>query len=158
MSLAALSARLFPTVRSQAMARVAAPSSSAFARFYGIKKYSADHEYIDVDNDIGKIGITDFAQKQLGEVVFVDFDYAVKNPAVEAGGSLGNVESVKAVSEIFSPVSGKIIEANEALTDEPQMINEDPEGDGWIVKIKLSNLKELDTLMTKEAYEKFIKE
>lgn len=117
-------------------------------------RYTRDHEWVDPTSTPWKIGITDFAQKQLGDVVFVDSTAVGKT--VEQGEEIGTIESVKAVSELFSPVSGKVVEVNAELSEEPEMINTDPHSDGWIVTIEPSDKKQLDALMTADAYEKFL--
>jgi glycine cleavage system H protein len=118
-------------------------------------RYAKSHEYVHVDGNVGVIGISEYAQKELGDVVFVEL------PAVgtqlEMGDELGSIESVKAVSELFSPVSGEIVEINEALADKPELVNTDPYGDGWMVKIKLSAPDEVDELMSPEDYDDYIK-
>lgn len=116
-------------------------------------KYSKDHEWITMDGDIGTVGVTDFAQQQLGDVVFVELPDVGAN--IAAGGDAGVVESVKAASEIYSPVSGEITEVNGALEDEPGTVNSDPTGAGWFYKIKLSDTSELDGLMDEAAYKAF---
>ncbi|ORX55155.1 glycine dehydrogenase [Hesseltinella vesiculosa] len=145
MSLAILSARI---VRSSAPLTQAA-SFSAF-RTYATKKYTAEHEWVSVEGGVGTIGITDFAQKALGDVVFVE------SPAVgdEVGKDeqIGAVESVKAASDILSPVSGEVVDVNEVLSSEPTLINSNPEDDGWIAKIKLSDEAELESLMDEATY------
>ncbi|ANM28985.1 glycine cleavage system protein H [Acidobacteria bacterium Mor1] len=118
------------------------------------RKYSKDHEWILVDGETGTVGITDFAQKELGDIVFVELPET--DQSVDKDGALGSIESVKSVSEIFLPVSGTVTEVNEALNDSPETVNSDPHGDGWYCKITLSNPAELDDLMDAEAYEKFI--
>ncbi|HXG58344.1 MAG TPA: glycine cleavage system protein GcvH [Thermoanaerobaculia bacterium] len=117
-------------------------------------RYAKSHEYIHVEGDIGTIGITDYAQKELGDVVFVELPQV--GSQLEAGDELGSIESVKAVSELFSPVSGEVVEVNEALADKPQLVNEDPYGDGWMIRIRLSDPTEVDELMTAEEYEEYI--
>jgi glycine cleavage system H protein len=117
-------------------------------------RYAKSHEYVHVEGEIGTIGITEYAQKELGDVVFVELPQV--GSQLEAGDELGSIESVKAVSELFSPVSGEVIEVNEALADKPDLINTDPWGDGWMVKIKLSQPEEADELMTAEEYEEFV--
>ena len=116
-------------------------------------KFSEDHEWISVEGDIGTVGITDFAQEQLGDVVFVEM------PAVgtelSAGDEAGVVESVKAASEIYSPVTGEVTEVNAELEDNPGTVNSDPMSDGWFFKIKLSDPGELDDLMDAAAYKAF---
>lgn len=116
--------------------------------------YSKDHEWLEVKGEKGTIGITDFAQKQLGDVVYVELPK--KGAALEFHQSLGVVESVKAVSDIYSPVSGEVLEVNEKLNDSPELVNEDPHGEGWIIRIKLKDKSELDKLMSVSEYEKFI--
>jgi len=117
--------------------------------------YSQDHEWIKVeDGQIGVVGITDFAQKQLGDVVYVELPEV--GTQLEFHQTLGVVESVKAVSDIYSPVSGEVVEVNQALNDNPELINEDPHGQGWIVKIKIKDESELQKLMSATEYEKYI--
>jgi glycine cleavage system H protein len=116
-------------------------------------RYAKSHEYIHVEGDIGTIGITEYAQKELGDVVFVELPQV--GSQLEHGDELGSIESVKAVSELFAPVSGEIVEVNEALRDKPELVNTDPYGDGWMVKIKLSDQTEVDDLMNAEEYEEY---
>ena len=116
-------------------------------------KYSKEHEWIKVEGDIGIVGVTDFAQKQLTDIVFVELPE--KGKKVEGGKQMGVIESVKSVSDIFSPVDGEVVEVNEKLKDNPDVINKDPYGEGWIVKLKIENKDELDGLMSAEDYEKF---
>src|ERR1700730_11694173 len=117
--------------------------------------YSKDHEWVRVEKDVAVIGITDHAQEQLGDVVYVELPKAGDEFA--ANESFGSVESVKAVSEIFTPVSGEIAEANETLADEPEKVNKDPYGDGWMIKIKMKSPGEVDSLLTAAEYEDFTK-
>jgi glycine cleavage system H protein len=119
-------------------------------------RFTKDHEWIKVDGSIGTVGITQFAQSQLGDIVFVEVPAAGK--AVKAGGEAAVVESVKAASEIYAPVSGTVKEGNAALPDAPETVNSDPEGAGWFFKMELSDPKELDGLMDQAAYEKFVAE
>lgn len=116
--------------------------------------YSSTHEYIRVDGNIGYIGISDYAQKALGNVVYVDMPESGDD--VAAGEDFGAVESVKAASDLIAPASGAVIEANESLIDNPRLINEDAMAN-WIIKIELSNLSELDDLMDEAAYAEFCK-
>lgn len=117
-------------------------------------RYTKEHEWVDVKGDVAAIGITDYAQSELGDVVFVE---APKVGAkIEAGKTFGTVESVKAVSDIYAPVSGEVVEANGALHDTPEKINSDPHGAGWLIKVRLSNPAELNGLMDAPAYEAFI--
>ncbi len=119
-------------------------------------RYSKEHEWIKVEGGIGIVGVTDFAQKQLTNVVFVELPE--KGKKVEAGKQMDVIESVKSVSDVFSPISGEVIEVNERLRDNPDIINKDPYGRGWIVKVKMGDMDELDDLMTAEDYEKFTAE
>ena len=117
--------------------------------------YSKDHEWVRVEGDIAVVGITDHAQEQLGDVVYVELPKAGEDFAAHE--SFGSVESVKAVSEIFTPVSGKVTEANDSLNDEPEKVNNDPYGEGWMIKIKMSSSGEIDSLLTAAEYEDFTK-
>ena len=117
-------------------------------------RYTKDHEYIRVEGDVGIVGITDFAQSQLGDVVFVELPQAGK--VVAKGAEAAVVESVKAASEVYAPVSGEVVEANGALETTPATVNEDPEGKGWFGKIKLSNKGELDALMNEADYKTYL--
>jgi glycine cleavage system H protein len=117
-------------------------------------RYAKSHEYVHVEGDVGTIGITDYAQKELGDVVFVELPQV--GTQLEAGDELGSIESVKAVSELFAPVSGEVTEVNEALADKPELVNTDPYGDGWMVKIRLSDASEVDELMAADEYEEYI--
>ena len=118
------------------------------------RKYTKEHEWIKIDGDTAIIGITDFAQGQLTDVVFVELPEVGKQ--IEQNGNLCVVESVKSVSDIFSPVSGEIVEVNKALENSPALVNNDPFEDGWIVKLKVKNETELDQLMTAEEYDKYL--
>ena len=117
--------------------------------------YSKDHEWVRVDGDVATVGITDYAQNSLGDVVYVE----LPKPGEEfaANESFGSVESVKAVSEVFSPVSGTIVEAHDTLSDDPEKVNTDPYGEGWMIRIKMSNPGEVDSLLTAAEYEDFTK-
>ena len=117
-------------------------------------RYTKQHEWTDVKGDVATIGITDYAQHELGEVVFAELPKV--GAKVEAGKSFGTVESVKAVSEIYSPVTGEVVEANSDLQSTPETINTDPHGAAWLIKIKLANPAELKDLMDAAAYEAFI--
>jgi glycine cleavage system H protein len=117
-------------------------------------RYAKSHEYVHVEGNTGTIGITDYAQKELGDVVFVELPQV--GAELEAGDELGSIESVKAVSELFVPVSGEVIEVNEALADNPALVNTDPWGDGWMVRIKLADVTEVDELMTAEEYDEYL--
>jgi glycine cleavage system H protein len=117
-------------------------------------KYAKSHEYVNVEGDIGTIGITDYAQKELGDVVFVELPQV--GAQLEANEELGSIESVKAVSELFAPVTGEVVEVNEKLADNPELVNTDPWGDGWMIKVKLSSPDDLDELMNAEEYEEYV--
>lgn len=116
--------------------------------------YTQEHEWIDVAGDVATVGITDYAQGQLGDVVFVDLPEAGR--AVTKGGEAAVVESVKAASDVYAPVSGTVTEANPALADDPGLVNSAPEADGWFFKLTLSDASELDGLMDKAAYDAFV--
>src|SRR5918999_4247321 len=117
--------------------------------------YSKDHEWVRVDGGEAIIGITDYAQDSLGDVVYVELPKAGESFA--ANESFGSVESVKAVSEIFTPVSGEVAEMNESLNDEPEKVNKDPYGEGWMIKMKMNSPGEVDSLLTAAEYEDFTK-
>jgi glycine cleavage system H protein len=119
-------------------------------------KYSKDHEWIEVKGEVATVGITDYAQGELGDVVFVELPAA--GTKVTSGKTFGSVESVKAVSEIYAPASGEVVEANGALVQKPEAINTDPHTAGWLIKIKLANPAELGALMDAAAYEAYIAE
>ncbi len=116
--------------------------------------YTKDHEWLRIDGKNATIGITEFAQKQLGDVVYVELPQA--GAQLEFHQSLGVIESVKAVSDIYSPVSGEVIEVNEQLNDSPELVNEDPHGKGWIIRLKIKDEGELDKLMSVSEYENFL--
>ena len=117
--------------------------------------YTKEHEWIRVEGDQATVGITDFAQGQLGDVVFVELPDVGKQ--VTKGGEAAVVESVKAASDVYSPVAGEVIEGNPALADDPALVNRDPEGDGWFFKIRLGDTSELDGLMDETAYREWVK-
>ena len=118
-------------------------------------KYTKDHEWVKIENDILVIGITDFAQGELGDIVYVEIE--TLNDNIEMGEVFGTVEAVKTVSDLFMPISGEIIEINEKLESEPELVNNDPYGDGWMVKIKCDNISQLDDLLDLEAYDSLTK-
>lgn len=118
-------------------------------------RYSEEHEWVSVEGNVATVGISDFAQEQLGDVVFVELPEVGAEVAV--GEQVAVVESVKAASEVFSPVSGEVVEVNDAIVEEPAGVNGDAEGDGWFFKIKLSDPTELDDLMDPKAYAAFVK-
>jgi glycine cleavage system H protein len=118
-------------------------------------RYTKDHEWISVDGDIGTVGITDYAQQQLGDVVYVELPERGKT--VEQAGEVAVVESVKAASEIYAPVSGEVVEVNTTLDGAPATVNEDAQGRGWFLKLKLANPTELEGLMDEPQYKEFLK-
>lgn len=117
-------------------------------------KYTKDHEWLKVDGNIGFVGITDFAQSELGDIVFVDI--APDLSEIVAGDSFGTIEAVKTVSELFAPCDGKVLEVNPKLQDEPQLINSDAYGEGWILKIEITNPSQVNDLLNSEDYVKLI--
>jgi glycine cleavage system H protein len=119
-------------------------------------RYTTEHEWVRVEDDIAVLGVTDFAQKELGEVVFVELPQV--GHVYDAGDEIGTIESVKAVAEVFTPIAGEIVEINEALADDPELINEDPHVDGWLVKVRYSASSDLDSLMDAEAYGEFVQQ
>ena len=120
------------------------------------KKYSKEHEWVFIENNIATVGITDHAQESLGDIVFVELPEIGKD--VSSGNEVSVIESVKAASDIFTPIDGKIIETNNRLNDDASIINKDPENEGWIFKIEISNSKNLDDLMSLEQYNEFLKQ
>ncbi len=116
--------------------------------------YSKDHEWVQVKAGIATVGITDFAQKQLGDVVYVELPK--EGTKLEFRQSFGVVESVKAVSDVYSPISGEVIEVNEGLNDSPELVNQDPHGKGWFIRIRIKDETELEKLMSAAEYEKFL--
>lgn len=116
--------------------------------------FTEDHEWIDVDGETATVGITEYAQSQLGDIVFVEVPDEGKE--VSKGDDAAVVESVKAASDVYAPVSGTVIEGNEALADNPALVNEDPEGEGWFFKLTLADTSELDSLMNDSAYQDYV--
>jgi len=119
-------------------------------------KYTREHEWVSIDGSVATIGITDHAQEQLGDVVFVELPAV--GDRVEKADAFGVVESTKAVSDVYAPISGEVAEVNDDLPDNPELINEDPYGDGWMVKVTIGDKADLDDLMTADEYRKFIEE
>jgi glycine cleavage system H protein len=115
-------------------------------------KYSEKHEWVRLEGEVAIVGVTDFAQKQLTDIVFVELPS--KGKKVEKGKAMAVIESVKSVSDVFSPVNGEVLETNEGLSDNPDIINKDPYGEGWIAKIKVDDKSQLNSLMSAEEYEK----
>lgn len=117
-------------------------------------KYTKDHEWLKIDGDIATIGITSFAQGELGDIVFIDVD--TQGEKLENEEVFGTIEAVKTVSDLFMPVSGEVIEFNKDLEDTPELINSDPYGDGWIIKVSISNTSTLDKLLSSDEYKNLI--
>ncbi len=121
------------------------------------RKYSEEHEWVlSVGKNIVKIGLTEFAQRQLGDVVFVEMPTV--GGTFSAADAIGSVESVKAVAEVFAPVAGKVVRINESLVESPELLNEDPHGEGWLVELEMSDAGQLNALMDAATYERFLKE
>ena len=120
----------------------------------GDLKYTKDHEWVKVSGNSATIGITDYAQGELGDVVFVELPSV--GDAVEQGGAFGTIEAVKAVSELYSPVSGKVTEINAALDDDPMVVNRDPYGDGWMIKVEVTDAGQLEKLLAADGYKELI--
>src|SRR5215212_7024185 len=117
-------------------------------------RYAKSHEYVHLEGDVATIGITDYAQKELGDVVFVELPQV--GTQLDAADELGSIESVKAVSELFSPVTGEVVEVNDKLTEKPELVNTDPYGDGWMIRIRMSDQSEMDELMNADDYEDYV--
>jgi glycine cleavage system H protein len=118
--------------------------------------YTRSHEWVRIDGDVGTIGITDYAQKELGEIVYLELPEI--GHMFNAEDEFGTVESVKAVSELFTPVSGEVVEINKTAVSEPGIVNDDPFGDGWLMKVKLSTDEEVKKLLSAEQYEEYVKQ
>ena len=118
-------------------------------------KYTKDHEWIKIEGNIATVGITDFAQGELGDIVYVDVD--TLDDTVEEGEVFGSVEAVKTVSDLFMPLTGEVVEFNEELEDEPELVNTDPYGKGWMIKIEFSENSQLESLLDAESYQNLIK-
>jgi glycine cleavage system H protein len=116
--------------------------------------YTNDHEWIKIEGKVGTVGITDYAQGELGDVVFVDIDPNIKE--IKKGQSFGTIEAVKTVSDLYAPCNGKVLEINSALVNSPEIINSDPYNDGWMVKIEIQDLNELKELLDSKAYSKLL--
>jgi glycine cleavage system H protein len=129
-------------------------SSSTSSSIPEDNRYAKSHEYAHAEGDVAVVGITEYAQKELGDVVMVELPAV--GTQVDANEEMGTIESVKAVSDLFAPVSGEVIEINEALTDKPDLVNTDSYGDGWLVKIRMSDPSELDELMGADEYDEYI--
>lgn len=119
-------------------------------------KYTNEHEWIRVEGDVAYVGITDYAQEQLGDIVFVDIQ--AEGETLEAGEAFGTIEVVKTISDLFMPVAGEVLEQNETLADQPELVNKDPYGEGWIIKVKPAADADFDSLLDAEAYKAIINE
>lgn len=119
-------------------------------------KYTNEHEWVRIEGDEAYVGITDYAQSQLGDIIFVDVP--TEGETLEKGETFGSIEVVKTVSDLFLPVGGEILEVNQALEENPELVNKDPYGEGWIIKIKPTDVSEMDDLLDAEAYKKLINE
>jgi glycine cleavage system H protein len=117
-------------------------------------KYSKDHEWIRIEGDVAFIGVTDYAQSNLGDIVFVEVETVGED--IEKGEAFGNIEAVKAVEELYMPVGGEVLEFNESLEGTPELVNRDPFGEGWMIKVKMSNPADVDELLDAEAYKELI--
>ena len=116
--------------------------------------YSKDHEWVAVDGDVATIGITDYAQHQMGDVVYVELPKV--GDSLESHEAFGSVESVKAVSEIFTPIAGEVVEVNDGLNDTPEIVNSDPYGEAWLIKLKMKNQGEADAMLSAAEYEEYL--
>ena len=117
--------------------------------------YSKEHEWVNVQDDVCVIGITEFAQQELGEVVYVELPEV--GQVFNTNAEIGTIESVKAVAEVYTPVAGEIVEINDAVVDDPELLNEDPHTDGWLIKVRFSSAADLKSLMSAEQYEEYVK-
>lgn len=117
-------------------------------------KYTKDHEWISLDGDVATVGITEFAQKELGDIVYVEVE--TLDQTLEKDAVFGTVEAVKTVSDLFLPLAGEIIEFNDSLESDPEKVNKDPYGDGWMIKVKVSNVDDFNELLSSEAYKELI--
>ncbi len=119
-------------------------------------KYSEQHEWLSLDGDVGTIGVTDYAQSQLGDIVFVELPQV--GDVLEKGQSFGTIEAVKTVEELCTPIAGEVVEVNETLEDDAEQVNNDPYSDGWMIKVRLSDVGEMDTMLSAEDYEALIED
>ena len=119
-------------------------------------KYSEQHEWLSLDGDVGTIGVTDYAQSQLGDIVFVELPQV--GDVLEKGQSFGTIEAVKTVEELYTPIAGEVLEINDTLEDDAEQVNSDPYSDGWMIKVRLSDRADLDTMLSAEDYEELIED
>ena len=120
-------------------------------------KYSKDHEWVKIEDGVGLIGVTDYAQSELGDIIYLDITASI-GIDVKIGDAVGSIEAVKTVTDVYSPISGRLIDVNLIINDNPSLVNEDPYGEGWVLKIEPSDIKELDELLDADAYQKLIGE
>ena len=120
-------------------------------------KYSKDHEWVKIEDGVGLIGVTDYAQSELGDIIYLDITASI-GIDVKIGDAVGSIEAVKTVTDVYSPISGRLIDVNLSINDNPSLVNEDPYGEGWVLKIEPSEIKELDELLDADAYQKLIGE
>jgi len=120
-------------------------------------KYSKDHEWVKIEDGVGLIGVTDYAQSELGDIIYLDITASI-GIDVKIGDAVGSIEAVKTVTDVYSPISGRLIDVNLSINDNPSLVNEDPYGEGWVLKIEPSDIKELDELLDADAYQKLIGE
>jgi len=120
-------------------------------------KYSKDHEWVKIEDGVGLIGVTDYAQSELGDIIYLDITASI-GIDVKIGDAVGSIEAVKTVTDVYSPISGRLIDVNLSINDNPSLVNEDPYGEGWVLKIEPSEVKELDELLDADAYQKLIGE
>lgn len=118
------------------------------------ERFTKDHEFLRIEDELAVVGVTDYAQSQLGDIVFIELPEP--GATLSKGSQLATIESVKAASEVYSPISGEVVETNDALDDEPAAVNEDPLGKGWLVKLRIADAAELDGLMDESAYRAFV--
>lgn len=117
--------------------------------------YTREHEWVSLNDDVATIGITEFAQRELGEVVFIELPEV--GQVVDSGDEFCTIESVKAVAEVYAPFSGEVVEVNEAVTDDPELLNDDPHGEGWLIKLRVTSPNEINGLMNVSAYEDYLR-
>jgi len=117
-------------------------------------KFSTDHEWVKLENNLATIGVSEYAQSELGDIVFIDIDSDLD--VIKVGETFGSIEAVKTVSDLYAPISGKVVEVNPALEDEPELVNKDPFGDGWLIKVECSDVSQFDSLLSIEDYKKQI--
>ena len=117
-------------------------------------KFSTDHEWISVDGAIATIGVSEYAQSELGDIVFIDVESDLEE--IVSGETFGSIEAVKTVSDLYAPISGKVVEVNPVLEDEPELVNSDPYGEGWLIKVEYSDASQLDSLLSGDVYKKLI--